>query len=248
MIRRKSEKHLLRQGSPPADARPGGGAVSERVAGFLATAGTVPEAPGSAPGRGRLVFALDATMSRQPTWDLACQLQADLFDAASETGGLDVKLAYFRGRDEARASRWVRDPAALTSVMGGISCRGGLTQIGKLLDHVVDQGRKAPVAALVYVGDTMEEDVDWLCAKAGEMALHNTRAFMFLEGRDPAAERAYREIARITGGVFLRFDPGAKAKLRALLRAIGTYAAGGRAALAASDTREARQLLADLRP
>ena len=48
-------------------------------------------------GRGRLIFAMDATMSRQPTWDLALKLQADMFRAVKEVGGLDVQLAYFRG-------------------------------------------------------------------------------------------------------------------------------------------------------
>lgn len=248
MVRRKpTDKDLLRQEGRLQSRPAAANAISARVSGFLATAGSVPVGQDRSGGRGRLVFALDATMSRQPAWDLACQLQADLFDVASETGGLDVKLAYFRGRDEARASRWVSDAASLKSAMSAIACRGGLTQIGKLFDHVIEQGRVAPVAALVYVGDTIEEDVDRLCAAAGEMALRNTRAFMFLEGRDPGAERAYREIARITGGVFLRFDPGSKAKLRALLRAIGAYAAGGRAALEASGTHEARQMLTDLR-
>lgn len=218
-------------------------AVSE----FLQQVRAIPrQQPGT--GRGRLIFALDATMSRQPTWDLACHLQAGLFDAARDAGGLDVKLAYFRGQTEARASRWVSDAAALKSVMSRIDCRGGLTQIGRLLDHAAAEARKAPLAAFVYVGDTMEEDVDRLCAKAGDMAMHNTRAFMFLEGHNPAAETAYREIARITGGVFLRFDPAAAGKLRALLGAIAAYAAGGRTALEAAGSREARQLLADLRP
>ena len=38
--------------------------------------------------RGRLIFALDATMSRQPTWDQACQLQAEMFREAAIVGGL----------------------------------------------------------------------------------------------------------------------------------------------------------------
>ncbi len=197
--------------------------------------------------RGRLIFALDATMSRQPTWDLACDLQAEMFDAAALAGGLDVKLSYFRGRDEARSSRWVGDARSLTGLMTGIGCHGGLTQIGRILDHAVTEAAKAPVAALAYVGDAMEEDIDRLCHKAGKLAIHNTRAFMFLEGRDASAERAYREIARLTDGAFLRFDPAAPAELRALLGAVGAYAAGGRAALEASGSRAARQLLADMR-
>lgn len=212
---------------------------------FLQTAKAIPVRH-AVQGHGRLIFALDATMSRQPTWDLACHLQADLFDAAAEVGGLKVKLAYFRGRDEARASRWFSDTRALRNAMSRITCQGGLTQIARLLDHAVAEAQKDPVAAFVYVGDTMEEDVDQLCARAGELALRNTRAFMFLEGRDPQAERAYREIARITGGVFLRFDPGAGDRLRALLGAIGVFAAGGRTALVAQGTRESRLLLEGL--
>ncbi len=64
--------------------------------------------PATGPGqRGRLIFALDATMSRQPMWDTACQLQADMFREAASIGGLDVQLVYYRGLGECRASRWV---------------------------------------------------------------------------------------------------------------------------------------------
>ncbi|MGE0565694.1 MAG: VWA domain-containing protein, partial [Pseudolabrys sp.] len=44
--------------------------------------------PAKAGVRGRLIFALDATMSRQPTWDTACVLQADMFREAAGVGGL----------------------------------------------------------------------------------------------------------------------------------------------------------------
>ena len=234
--------------APLADARSSGPVPATSSKAELSAFLTATRRVAPSGGGGRLIFALDATMSRQPTWDLACHLQAGLFEAASDIGGLAVKLVYFRGHNEARASRWVADAATLTGVMQGISCHGGLTQIGKVLDHAEREAAKAPVAALVYVGDAMEESIDTLCDKAGRLALRGTRAFMFLEGRDPAAERAYREIARITGGVFLPFDPRAAAELRALLSAIGAFAAGGRAALEASGTAAARQLLADLRP
>ncbi len=223
-------------------------AVKKRseVADFIAELRrTAPPRKGTA--RGRLIFALDATMSRQPTWDLACDLQAEMFDAAALAGGLDVKLSYFRGRDEARSSRWVGDARSLTGLMTGIGCHGGLTQIGRILDHAVTEAAKTPVAALAFVGDAMEEDIDRLCHKAGKLAIHKTRAFMFLEGHEASAERAYREIARLTDGAFLRFDPAAPAELRALLGAVGAYAAGGRPALEASGSRAARQLLADMR-
>jgi hypothetical protein len=204
------------------------------------------EAAGGGAPRGRLVFALDATMSRQPTWDAACDLQAELFRAADTAGGLAVQLAYYRGQGEARVSKWVEDAEALRRMMVRIECHGGLTQIGKILDHVAAEAARTPVAAMAFVGDAMEEDIDLLCDKAGKLAMKGTRAFMFLEGRDPAAERAFREIARLTRGVLLPFDRSAADELRALLGAVATYAAGGRTALEASGTASARRLLADL--
>ena len=51
---------------------------------------------------GRLILALDATMSRQPTWDMACALQAEMFDAVGKAGSLSVQLVYFRGLGECR--------------------------------------------------------------------------------------------------------------------------------------------------
>ena len=144
-----------------------------------------PITPSVAPkkGRGRLVFALDATMSRQPTWDLACNVQAQMFQAADEIGGLAVQLIYFRGLDECKASRWVNAPSALTNLMTKIDCRGGHTQIGRVLRHTVREAETdGGVAALVYVGDAMEEPVDALCAAAGEVGRLGAKCFMFHEG------------------------------------------------------------------
>jgi hypothetical protein len=196
---------------------------------FLAKAKALgPRADGR---RGRLAFALDATMSRQPTWDLACKLQAEMFDEAGTIGGLDVQLIYFRGLRECRASKWNSDPARLGQVMAGISCQGGHTQIGRVLEHVRAESKTAKIDALVYVGDAMEEPIDDLCALAGELGLLGIPAFLFQEGGDPVAENAFREIARLTKGAWCPFDAGAASQLRELLRAAAAYAAGGHKAL-----------------
>jgi hypothetical protein len=115
-----------------------------------------------------------------------------------------------------------------------------------VLEHAPRAGRASPIGALVLVGDAAEEDIDRLCHLAGDLALHGTRAFCFHEGCDPAAGRAFREIARLTGGVYLPFDARAAGELRGLLAAVGAYAAGGRLALEAAGTAAARRLLADL--
>src|SRR5262249_53155264 len=168
--------------------------------------------------RGRLIFALDATMSRQPTWDTACRLQADMFREAAAIGGLDVQLVYYRGLSECRSSSWVSDAARLAGLMERIDCRGGNTQIGKVLTHARRETQSSKVQALVFVGDAMEEKVDKLSTLAGELGLLGVPAFMFQEGNDPATEQAFREIARLTRGAYCRFDPGAAHQLGELLR------------------------------
>lgn len=205
--------------------------LSDNAAAFLAELER--RAPLTAERRGRLIFGLDATMSREATWDLACALQAEMFEEASRIGGLDMQLVYYRGLGECRASPWMTEGSKLGALMARIQCQGGRTQIGRVLNHAASQAAKGPVGALVFVGDAMEENVDTLCAEAGPLALRGVPAFMFQEGADPGAERAFREIARLTKGAYCRFDAGASAELRALLRAAASYAAGGAKALAA---------------
>ena len=220
------------------------GSPRTEIDAFLERAGKI--APPSQ-ARGRLIFALDATMSRQPTWDLACQLQGEMFDTASAVGGLSVQLVYFRGIGESRASPFVANAGALRDLMVKIDCRGGHTQIAKVLGHVRREAEKKPVAALAYIGDAMEENPDQLCQIAGEIGLLGVRAFLFHEGRDPAAERTFREIARLTGGAYLPFNSASAAELRSLLGAVATYAAGGLKALETSKGAGARLLLPHLR-
>jgi hypothetical protein len=182
-------------------------------------------------GRGRLIFAMDATMSRQPSWDLALELQADMFKTVKAVGGLDVQLVYFRGYNECQASKWVGDPEALARLMRKVACQGGFTQISKVLSHARRESEAAKVNALVYVGDCMEEDVDLLSQLAGELGMIGVPVFLFQEGREPKAERAFREIARLSRGAYCPFDAGSAKQLRELLTAVAVYATGGRKAL-----------------
>jgi len=206
--------------------------------------------PIAAGGRGRLVFALDATMSRQPTWDEACRLQADMFQEAAAIGGLDIQLVYYRGLSECRASPFLSEAGQLRRLMERIDCRGGHTQIRRILAHARRETDGKKAQALVFVGDAMEESLDDLCAAAGELGMLGVPAFMFQEGYDPVAEQAFREIARLTRGAYCRFDVGAAHQLRELLRAAAAYAAGGMKALTDLSARRhagAQRLLAQMR-
>jgi len=215
---------------------------------FLAKVKTM--TPATVAGRGRLIFAMDATMSRQPTWDLALELQGDMFRAVKEVGGLDVQLVYFRGHGETRASKWVSDPEALARLMRGVACQGGYTQIRKVLAHARRESEAAKVNAVVYVGDCMEENVDQLGDLAGQLGLLGVPVFLFQEGHEPNAERAFKEIARLTRGAYCRFDAGSARQLRELLAAVAVYATGGRKALkdfgAATKSGAAMRLLEQL--
>ena len=215
------------------------------VAEFLRRAKAMSTFSGAASGR--LVLALDATMSRQPTWDLACTLQAEMFDAAGGTGKLEVQLVYFRGFGECRSSRFVTDTGALKDLMVKIDCRGGQTQIRKVLSHTLAETQKQRVSALVYIGDAMEEDVDQLADKAGRLGMHGVPVFVFQEGRDTGAEAAFKEIARLSKGAWFRFDQASAATLKRLLSSVAVYATGGFKALENRGTAEDRLMIENMR-
>jgi hypothetical protein len=227
----------------PVPAKPK--SEASEIEAFLAQAQAL---RGGAGEGGRLILALDATMSRQPTWDLACRLQAEMFDAAgSSSGRLSVQLVYFRGLGECKASRFVTDTEALKNLMVRIDCRGGHTQIGKVLSHALKETARQKVNAVVFIGDAMEEEIDDLAEKAGRLGLHGVPVFLFQEGADTGVERAFREMARLSKGAWFRFDRNAAATLARLLSAVALFATGGQKALAARGRPEDRLLIENLR-
>ena len=198
-------------------------------------------------GTGRLIFALDATVSRVPTWKMACQLQAEMFREAAAVGGLNLQLVYYRGPSECRASRWIAHPEQLAGLMERIECRMGHTQIGKVLAHAKRETQILEVAALVFIGDAMEENPDDLARDAAELGRLGVPAFLFQEGKAGSVERTFREIARLTHGAYSHFDEGSAHQLGELLRAVAVYATGGLAALATRKYATAVKLLGQLK-
>lgn len=198
-------------------------------------------------GSGRLILALDATMSRQPTWDLACKLQAEMFDAVAKAGSLKVQLVYFRGHGECRASKFVGDTAALKDLMVRIDCRGGNTQIGKVFTHALKETEREKVNAVVFIGDAMEEAIDDLADKAGNLGLHGVPVFLFQEGGDALVERAFKEFARLSKGAWFRFDRNSGATLAKLLSAVAVFATGGLKALEARGRPEDQRMIEHLK-
>ncbi len=218
--------------------------AAANVDAFLQKAAAIPR--GKAPGSGgRLLFALDATASRQPTWDHAAHIQAEMFQAASALGGLDIQLAFFRGFGEFKVSSWTGNGSEILRLMTSVTCMAGTTQLGKVLKHARNEQKRRKIDALVYVGDCFEEDIDEIGSVAGELGLLGLPCFMFHEGVDPIATFAFQQIAKLSGGAYFSFDAASASVLKDLLRAVAVYASGGFMALKDHTQRqggEVRQL------
>jgi hypothetical protein len=195
--------------------------------------------------RGRLIFALDATGNRRGTWDQACQLTGEMFAETANIGELEVQLVYYRGLDECRHSSWTSNSRELADKMSRITCKGGNTQIIRILKHIANEHAQKPVSAAVFVGDAMEGDKPGALIDAA--AGLGVPLFMFQEGDDPEVEKVFRELARLTGGAYAKFTSGAARELGDMLRAVAAFAAGGRRALESQNTDSARKLLGQLK-
>lgn len=204
--------------------------TTSAVDAFVREVGRLPASRGTG-ARGRLLFAMDATASREPTWDHACAIQGEMFIATETLGGLDVRLAFYRGVDELKVSRWMSDGHELARLMSAVRCLAGRTQIGRLLRYAGEQRRESRLDAVVFVGDCCEEDADQVGHEAGQLGLVGLPVFVFQEGNDRAASRLFPQIAKLTRGAYCKFDRNSPDQLKRLLGAVAAYAAGGREAL-----------------
>jgi len=220
--------------------RPGG--AKDEVQAFLDKVAATPSVR-PAGHRGRLLSAMDATASREPSWDTACQIQGDMFAETAVLGGLDVQLVYYRGFREFRATPWVSSSADLIPYMTRVRCLGGHTQLQRVLRYAARETAKTRINALVFVGDCLEESIDDVCAAAGELGMLGVRCFMFHEGPDPRAASAFQQIAQLTGGAFCRFDASSPHQLKKLLSAVAVFAAGDRQALLDYGSRQGGEVL-----
>lgn len=203
---------------------------STSVKAFLEQASKVP-VPAESKSLGRLIFGMDATASREPCWDMACQIQADMFTETAALGQLQIQLCYYQGYGEFYATNWTQNATQLQQEMTSVRCKSGQTQIQRILKHTLSQANDHKINALVFIGDHMEELADKLLETAGQLALRGIPVFIFHEGSDPIAEQTFRRISKITKGAYCRFDQSSAEQLRALLNAVAIYAVGGLSAL-----------------
>ena len=212
-------------------AKPPSKPTNPAVAAFVKKVQAMPTVRPAGAAAGRLIFAMDATASREPTWDHACRLQGEMFAVTQGLGALEIQLVWYRGFGEFEASPFVASSAELVRRMTSVSCLAGETQIGRVLEHAILETRRRKVNAVVFVGDAVEEGVDHLAKLAGDLGLLGTPVFVFHEGGEAVARQCFETIARLSGGAYCPFDAGSADVLRDLLAAVATFAVGGRQAL-----------------
>ncbi|TCS61268.1 hypothetical protein EDD55_10867 [Varunaivibrio sulfuroxidans] len=217
--------------SDTSDKTPSAKSSSSDVEAFLEQVARVPVRAPEPGVQGRMLFAMDATASREGAWRQALRIQSDMFLAAKDLGGLRVQLAFYRGYGTFKVSPWIDDSDQLVRLMASVSCQAGPTQLSKILKHCINETKQSIVNALVFVGDCFEEDIDRVAATAGELGLLGVPVFIFQEGENGQARSAFMQVARLSGGVYARFDAKSPNMLRELLKAVAVYAAGGRPAL-----------------
>ncbi|MCW8915845.1 MAG: VWA domain-containing protein [Magnetovibrio sp.] len=212
------------------DHLPAKASSTSDIEAFLETAHKTP-VPFEGGGGGRLLFAMDATASRDASWDMAANIQGNMFEATRSIGGLAVQLAFFRGFGEFKVSGWSSDPQEIHRLMSSVFCLAGQTQVDKVLKHARNEAARSGIRAVIYVGDCFEENIDVVGQVAGELGILGVPVFLFQEGDDPIAQRAFQHIAKLSGGAYVHFDASSPDVLKQLLGAVAVFAAGGRGAL-----------------
>ena len=152
---------------------------------FLRQVAAMPAARPAA-GRGRLIFAMDATASREPSWDRACRIQGEMFEATAASGRpRRCNWSSIAASTNARRAGGSPIRASLHRAMRAVFCVGGETQIARVLRHALDrgEGRTGQRAGLRRRRDGgIARRADRAGGRAG---LLGVPVFLFHEGGNP---------------------------------------------------------------
>ncbi len=183
--------------------------------------------------RPRLLFAMDATASREACWNVAKEITGAMFEAVP--GELDVALAYHSGGRLQEMTPFSSEVKAFLDKVQAVRCTAGRTALNEILEKAAQAPR---IKAFIYIGDCFEEDPREAVEMTQQLKLKGVRCFIFhdsssqSQGYDTkAAHTIFEQIARITGGAILPFDETSPNLVRELLSAIALYAAQGIKAL-----------------
>jgi len=192
--------------------------------------------------RPRLVFGVDATASREPTWASAKSITDRMFEAIP--GALDVALAVHGAGQVHTFTEFSADVDQFRRQASAVRCQAGNTQLCELMQRTLDAGG---VRVMSYVGDAFEESRAEAYALADRFRLRGIKAVLLADAADEATLEVFREIADRTGGAVLDFRATELGLMGDLLAAVATLAIGGRKLLSTKTTPGARLLLGSMK-
>ncbi len=150
-----------------------------------------------------ICFVIDATGSRQHSWQQAQRTQAEMFDAVKSAGNLKLSIVCHRGNRVSDLGTFAT-PADAKRSMAAVSCEAGNTEIIGSLKAAM--GKKP--STIIMIGDCFEENFGDLQQVCSKLAAEQIRVYAFVEGNDPNGQHAYKMAADLTGGIFQPFGSG----------------------------------------
>ena len=188
----------------------------------------------------KIGFLIDATASREHTWEQAQTIQAKMFKAVSGLKAVSLRLVYF-GDNRLTALGWENNPNSVARHMAAVRCHAGLTQIIEGLQSFINEGPEEKAAAIILIGDCFEENSGQAERAAILLKEKGIKLFSFIEGDDPTAQFVFRRLSEITGGKFARF--GSDLPLSDLCEGVALLASGGEKALGRLKNKNVQKLL-----
>jgi hypothetical protein len=195
------------------------------------------------PDRGCLGMVIDATASRDASWNAAKKIQRQLFARVSGDNRMVLRLVVMRGGGF-KDYGWHTDGEKLGSLIDRMQTDSGNTRIVDSLRAFIREPGGHKPAALILVGDCCEEKNADVLNAARELSQNGIRVYAFHEtvggttdrrANNSNAENLFRQVAAITGGAFAKFGNGMP--LADLCNAVAAYCAGGEEALKALGRR-----------
>ena len=180
-----------------------------------------------------LLFAMDATASREPAWAVAQQITSKMFEQIPAQ--LKVALAYHSGGRLRKITPYTDNARQFADTVHQVHCEAGLTALNAILAKAAQtRGLKA----LVYIGDCFEEDEQTAYDLARQLKLTGTKCFFFHDTSSAGsvwgiadARTVFENIVAITGGAVLDFNDQAVQESGDLLQAVAVFASAGKKAL-----------------
>lgn len=188
-------------------------------------------------------FIIDATASRQDTWDTAQKTQAAMLSELANgfADRVTIELVTFGG-DVLNAPTQAVSHIDAAKRLAEVECKAGSTQFIDALQPFVER-KDNRTKSIIIVGDFFEENIETVYDVARKLAQKKIKIFTFQEGHydNDDTETFFRELARITGGAYAKF--GSPVQLSKLCADVIDLTLGGCNALRALNKIETPQTL-----